>query len=132
LGIIEVSAFLHQHQRDRDPNDHIVASPDDYKIAKSLFEHAYYSGPDKDISQLLTMVESRSTFFPHGNKSFAVTDIIKGLGWQQTKAYEVLNRSLEIGCIANGEKRGEYVYIRGTVQTPLQLPPTVGAIDAFS
>jgi hypothetical protein len=48
IGLIEASAFLHQHQRPRDGEGNIVASDADYFIAKTLFEHCYFAGPEAD------------------------------------------------------------------------------------
>jgi hypothetical protein len=125
LGLVECSAFLHQHIRDRDEKNRIVAHPDDYAIAKELFEHCYYAGPEKDVALLLKAVEKLRAFFTHGDKTFAVSDIMKELRWGQTKAYQILNRALEVGCIADGDRRGQYRYIRGTTDSLLQLPTTV-------
>jgi hypothetical protein len=83
--------------------------PDDYAIVKELFEHSYYAGPEKDVACLLRAVE-KPQFFMHGDKTFTVSEIMKGLHWGQTKAYAILNRALEVGCIADGDKRGQCRY----------------------
>ena len=46
LGLIQASAYLHQHKRTRDRDGSIFASPLDYLIAYELFEHCYYAGPE--------------------------------------------------------------------------------------
>src|SRR6202011_543807 len=51
LGLIETSAFIHQYQREKE-NDKIIASAQDYSVAKKLFENCYATGPDTKLTQL--------------------------------------------------------------------------------
>jgi DNA-binding IclR family transcriptional regulator len=60
-----------------------------------------------------------------GAREFSVTEIMLTMGWKKSKAYEVLNRAEELGCIAEGEKRGRYSLLRHSVETPLNLPDKI-------
>ena len=75
LGLIEASAFLHQQQRARDAEGHIVAAPKDYLIAKDLFEHCYFTGPESRVGELLQAAEKL------GRKVFSVPDLVSATGW---------------------------------------------------
>jgi hypothetical protein len=119
LGLIEASAFLHQHQRQRDSQGRIIAEQQDYSNAKDLFEHCYYAGPQKAVSDLLKAAES------FGSGEFRVPDLMHKTGWHKTKAYEVLSRAEELGCIAEGEGRGCYVYVQSSAESPLALPADI-------
>ena len=125
LGLIEASAFLHQHRREQDALGRIVATPEDYRVGKELFEHSYYAGPERDVAELVKSAAAIETPIPHAYKEFSVADLIQWLGWGQTKVYEVLSRAKDIGCIGDADKRGQYRFIRGTTESPLDLPPTV-------
>ncbi len=91
LGLIEVSAFLHQHRRTRDEKGYILAAPQDYLLAKELFEHCYFTGPDSNVGELLHAAQQL------GGKDFSVADLLQGTGWKQSKTYQVLARSEELG-----------------------------------
>ena len=117
LGLIEASAFLHQHQRERD-GDVVIASPQDYRIARELFEHSYGIGPEKAIGELLKAAQS----FKH---EFSVGQLMGKIQWGKTKTYEVLNRAEEHGYVAPGEKRGWYKFLRFGEDSSLRLPDTI-------
>lgn len=119
LGLIEASAFLHQHQRTRDSEGNIVALPQDYLIAKELFEHCYYAGPESKVGEL---VQAASQLAPEG---FSVADLIQKTGWRKSKTYEVLGRAEELGCIAPAEDRGRYRLLTKHVEPPLSLPAKI-------
>jgi hypothetical protein len=120
LALIEASAFLHQGQRPRDGKGNIVATGQDYSIAKDLFEHCYSSGPDKQVRELL---KAAQTFQGPG---FSVADLMGQLRWGKTKVYEVLSRAQDLGCIAPDEfQRGRFVLLRAEADPALDLPPDV-------
>jgi hypothetical protein len=117
LGLIEVSAYLHQNQRGYRGNS-ILAAPQDYQIAKHLFEHCYYTGPDKEVGKLLEAAES--------SYEFTVADMMLQLPWKKSKMYQVLGRAEELGCVAEtGEKRGTYRFLQKHSESPLKLPERV-------
>jgi len=117
LSLIKVSAFLHQKRRDRD-DEELIASPLDYQITKPLFEHCYGMGPDNNISELMEVAQRQ-------NKPFKVSELLAGTGWRKSKAYEVLNRAVDLGLIADGERRATYEFIRMPAACPLHLPDSV-------
>jgi hypothetical protein len=119
LGLIEASAFLHQHQRNRDKAGNIVAAPQDYLIAKDMFEHCYYAGPESKVAELLDAAQRIDS------SEFSVADLMGKTGWRHSKTYEVLDRAKELGCIAEGERRGSYRLLRTYAEPPLTLPPKV-------
>lgn len=119
LALIESSAFLHQDKRAKDDEGNIIASPQDYLIAKELFEHCYSAGPDTRIKELLVSAKQIR------GEDFAVADLVRETGWGKTKVYAILNRAEELGCIAAGDKHGRYVLIREHVDAPLNLPPRI-------
>ncbi|MGB8474544.1 MAG: hypothetical protein WCE61_10725 [Candidatus Acidiferrum sp.] len=125
LGLVEVSAYLHQHQRERDAEGRIVASCEDYEIAKELFAHSYYAGPEKAVSVLLKEAKAlqESTFLGQGD--FAAADLFPRTGWGKTRGYEILRRAEELGGIVEGTARGRYKFIHGGTELPLDLPLTV-------
>jgi hypothetical protein len=116
LGLIEYSANLHQLHR---PNDGgaIFANNDDYQTAKRLFENSYETGPDQAVGDLLCAAEALG--------AFCVADMMQRLGWGQSKAYMVLERAKEIGCVGEGAERGKYIFIRRSTIPPLNLPDSV-------
>jgi hypothetical protein len=119
LGLIETSAFIHQYQREKQ-NDRIVASLQDYYLAKKLFENCYATGPDTKLTELLTAAQEL-----HGKGTFRVSDLIEKTGWGKSKVYMVLTRAEELGCIAETETRGIYHFIRNSAVPPLALPDAI-------
>jgi hypothetical protein len=119
LGLIEASAYLHQHRRRADAEGNIVAAWQDYQIAKQLFEHSYYTGPESKVGELVRAAEKI------GTDDFDVPDLMRVTGWGKSKTYAVLNRTEELGNIAEGEKRGRYRLIHSRLDSPLNLPPKV-------
>jgi len=116
LGLIETSAFMHQHQREK-REERIIASLADYLVAKSLFENCYAKGPDTKLTELLFAAEEL-----HATGTFRVSDLIEKTGWGKSKAYQVLVRAEELGRIAETETRGVYRFIRNSAVPPLELP----------
>lgn len=116
LGLIETSAFIHQYQREKQ-DGRIIASPEDYRVAKHLFENCYATGPDTKLSELLSAAQEL-----HGKGTFRVSDLIEKTGWGKSKVYMVLARAEELGCIAESEVRGVYNFIRNSAVPPLELP----------
>lgn len=119
LGLIEASAFLHQHQRPRDAEGNVVAAPRDYLFAKELFEHSFYAGPESKVGELVQAAGKQK-----GN-TFSAADLISATGWCKSKTYEVLRRSEELGCIAETDIRGRYRLLRKQAEAPLNLPSKV-------
>ncbi|HXY15264.1 MAG TPA: hypothetical protein VEI26_12255 [Terriglobales bacterium] len=118
LGLIEASAFLHQHRRSRDERDSIVAAPQDYLIAKELFEHCYCAGPDSRVGELLKAAGKLGS-------DFCVADLMQETGWGKSKTYAVLNRAEELGNVAEREKRGRYRLLHSRVEPLLTLPAKI-------
>ena len=116
LSLIQASAFLHQSHRLIEEG--VVANHDDYQTAKRVFEWSYEAGPDKALRQLL----SESGKFAD---EFSVGDLMPFLGWGHTKTYELLKRAQETGCIAEGESRGRYKFLRDHPSPTLKLPDTI-------
>jgi hypothetical protein len=122
LGLVEASAFLHQHQRQRDSLGRIIAEQQDYSNAKDLFGRCYSAGPDEQERDLLKAADALST----QKGSFSVADLMGGLRWGKSKAYEVLNRAQEHGRIApSDDMRGHFLLLQGEVDAGLDLPPDV-------
>jgi hypothetical protein len=107
---------LHQHQRPTDGDDNIVAVPQDYAVAKILFEHSYYAGPASKVGELLAATRQV------GVEEFLVADLVRTTGWGKSKTYAVLSRAEDLGCIAEGEKHGRYCLVRANMEPPLDLP----------
>jgi hypothetical protein len=118
LGLIEVSAYIHQHRRPKDTLGNIVALPEDYLISKELFEHCYYAGPDNKVGELVEAAQQLG-------QEFRVADLIRVTGWGKSKTYQVLGRAEDLGNIAAGEKLGRYCLMLSHVEAPLNLPPKV-------
>lgn len=118
LGLIEVLAYLHQHHRAKGCEGSIIAAPQDYLDAKGLFEHCYYAGPETAVKEMLDALGG-------GAKEFSVVEIMHRMGWRKSKAYEVLNRADELGCVAEADKRGRYSLLRRSHEAPLALPDKV-------
>jgi hypothetical protein len=119
LGLIEASAFLHQHQRIHDDAGNILASPQDYDIAKALFEHCYFTGPESRVGELLQAAERLAP------ADFSAASLIREIGWGKSKTYQVLGRAEELGCIVDAEARGRYRLLRNHVEAPLTLPSKI-------
>lgn len=115
LGLIEASAFLHQHRRNMDTEGNIVATPRDYLTAKELFEHCYYAGPESKVGELISAAKQCGG-------DFSVADLMGKTGWGKSKTYLVLGRAEELGCIVENEKRGRYRLLRENPEETLNLP----------
>ncbi len=124
LGLIEASALLHQHQRETEGNS-IIAQASDYTIAKELFEHCYSSTPDKAITELVTAAET----LHRAGRDFKVADLIRELGWRKSKAYEVLARAEELGCVGETDAWGRYRFLRAHSNAALELPSAIEGAD---
>jgi hypothetical protein len=118
LGLIEVTAYLHQNHRERGADGEIIADISDYKIAKKLFEHCYAVGPERSLEELLRYAKDLGVF--------RVGDIIEASGWGHTKAYDLVKRAKEVGCIVDTEMNGQYKFVRRSVVPPLNLPDDIG------
>ena len=119
LGLIESSAFLHQHQRRKD-GDYVIASPSDYLIAKKLFEHSYSASSECKVAELVKVAESFPADFPAAE---LMTKL--GPGWGKTKTYEVLKRADELGYVAETDIRGRYRFLGNAQMETLDLPETL-------
>lgn len=120
LGLIEASAFLHQHQRDKE-GDEVIADPKDYLTAKDIFEHAYSAGPEKAVYELLQTAQVLQA----AKAEFTVAHLMERTGWGQTKTYGVLNRTLDLGCMVQGDVRGYFRLLSVSSPPPLKLPERV-------
>jgi hypothetical protein len=116
MGMIQASAFLHQHRREKQ-GDVIVASVEDYQIARKLFEHCYETGPDRKLGELLEAAEKLAA-----QGEFKAADIMALTGWKKSKAYSLLERAEELGCIAQGDGHGCYRFLRASTVPSLALP----------
>jgi hypothetical protein len=127
LALIEASAYLHQFNRARDGGGNIVAAPQDYQIAKELFEHCYYTGPESKVAGLLDAAERRLGVGKTSwvAQDFSVADLMQETRWGKSKTYQVLDRAEELGCIAQGDIRGRYRLVHKQTEAPLNLPPKV-------
>jgi hypothetical protein len=114
LSLIEASAFLHQHNRARDAQRRIVATPQDYLIAKGLFEHCYHTGPESKVGELLKAAQA-----------LGVADLIEATGWRKSKTYQVVARAEELGHIAPTEGWGRYRLLTIRAEGALNLPAKV-------
>ena len=118
MGMIQASALLHQHRREKD-GDSIVADLADYQIARELFQHTYDTGPDRKLEELLKVTESL------GTGDFKAADIMAKTRWKKTKTYALLARAEELGSIAAGDTTGCYRFVRASTVPPLDLPETL-------
>jgi hypothetical protein len=125
LELIRTSAFLHQHQRGR-TDDAVVADHRDYKSGKNLFEYLLGAGPEESIAELVRLAKwfHEENSYPY----FRIPDVIRETGWGKSKAYQVLARAEELGCIAEAEKRGYYRFVRSSEIPPLELPKELSPI----
>jgi hypothetical protein len=117
LGLIETSAFLHQHKREK-RDEKVMADANDYATAKQLFENCYATGPDSKLKELLDAAESLQ-------HDFRASDLIEKTGWGKSKVYAVIARAEELGCIAETETRGVYRFMRNSAVPPLELPDAI-------
>jgi hypothetical protein len=117
LALIESSAFLHQHKREK-AEDKVLANSSDYAMAKQLFANCYKTGPDSKLAELLEAAESIKG-------DFRVSDMMAKTGWGQSKTYAVAERAKELGCIAETETRGVYRFVRSSAVPPLELPEAI-------
>jgi energy-coupling factor transporter ATP-binding protein EcfA2 len=115
LGLIKVSAYLHQHRRNRDAEGRIVATLEDYQMVRPLFLEAYRACPDQHVLELLGAVS--------GLKEFTPAQVVERTRWGKTKAYEVLEKAQELGVVAKTDRRGHYRVVNAQGLPPdLNLP----------
>jgi hypothetical protein len=119
IGLIQASAFLHQHRREK-AGGAVLANADDYALAKSLFAHCCYVGPDRALRDLLTAAQVLAV----SSGDFSAGDLMEVTGWGKSKTYDVLNRAEELGCVCKSEWR-KYRFIRAQPESPLTLPDAV-------
>jgi hypothetical protein len=117
MGLIQVSAFLHQHSR-KTVGDSIMAEMADYQIARELFQHTYDAGPDRKLEELLKVAQALE-------KEFKVSDIMKETGWKKSKTYNLIGRAEELGSIAACDTAGCYKFVRLSTVPPLNLPESL-------
>jgi hypothetical protein len=120
LGLIEASAFIHQHRRGTNSDGSVCASAEDYKIAKDLFAYADASGPENVLAELMEAAD-----FLGATGDFTVGQLMERIGWGQSKVYEVLRRALDRSCIAETDNRGQYRFLRRIPAAETSLPETV-------
>lgn len=120
LGLIESSAFLHQQKREK-RGGKLIASAEDYSIARRLFENCYAAGPDSVLTELLRAAEILGKV----NGNFRISDLVAEIGWGKSKTYAVVHRAEELGCIAETETRGVYHFVRSSEAPPLELPEAI-------
>src|SRR5204863_7386644 len=114
---MEACAFLHQDSRPEE-NGTIIALPEDYRIAKKLFEHTYSTGPDEAIRGLVQAAES----LQKTKGEFLVADLMKALGRGQSHTYDLLQRALDLGCIGEAETYAKYCFLQAEAAPKLELP----------
>jgi hypothetical protein len=119
LGMIETLALMHQHKRQKE-NGAVLAAPEDYLIARRLFESSYATGPDNKLTELLLAAESLQA-----KGDFRISDLMGRTGWGKSKVYLVIARAEELGCIAETETRGIYRFLRSCAVPPLELPDSI-------
>ena len=117
MGMIQTSAFLHQHRREK-RDDKIVAAPEDYRIARELFSESYETSPDQSLEKLLKATEELGKTLA----DFTIQDIMQCTGWKKSKTYDLTARAEELGCIAETDVRGRYRFLRTSTVPPLNLP----------
>lgn len=127
ITMIAACAFLHQHQRERRTVEdeecgfRIVASEQDYKMAKQLFEHCFGNSPDLELESLLEACRNL------GDDEFTIKHLLESK-WQgkKTKAYALVERAKDDGLIVKTPRFGYYSLV-GTVseRRTLRLPDTV-------
>jgi hypothetical protein len=119
LGLIQVSAFLHQHQREQEENV-VIANGIDYAVAKLVFENSYACGPEKAIRELVRVARSFQ-------RDFTVAELIERIGWGKTKTYDILSRAEERGYVAPaGYPR--YRFVKDVTTSGLELPDELPTI----
>jgi hypothetical protein len=117
LGLIQVSAFLHQNGRPRNA-DYILADHADYAIGKVIFENSYNTGPEMC---LLTLLKAARGF----KGDFTAANIMNVTGWRKSKTYEFMGRGEELGYIDTTPTRGFYRLIRDIREPDLHLPESL-------
>ena len=105
LTVIQAIAVLYQRQRPRDPRGYVVATLDDYAMARELlvevFTAAATGGVTREVRETVNALRSLHA------KGEPVT--IKGLGDQlglnRSTAWHRVSRAIELGLIRNEESR---------------------------
>jgi hypothetical protein len=117
MGLIQTSAFLHQHRREKQEGT-IVATLADYQVARELFQHSYETGPDRKLEELLTVAQKLTT----SQGEFKVSQTVAETGWGKSKIYTLIERAEELGTIVEGDTHGCYRFVRASTVPPLNLP----------
>lgn len=122
LSCVKTIALLHQCQRERTKNGEIVATIDDYAIARDLLESSFYAGADEICPPAIReTVEA----VPRGeDQPVSEIDLAKRLGLpKQTISWRVL-KALERGWLWNIGPRNRRPYrLRRGAAMPGDSPP---------
>lgn len=108
MGLIEASAVLHQHQREKrelDGISYLVASTKDYAIARELavpiLKHVLRGATPKCVQ----LVQAAQGIGQEGNQ-FTRADLESELKWDRKTVDKYLKEALRLGCIDKAEEGG--------------------------
>jgi hypothetical protein len=110
LSLIKAVAIIHEHQREFDIDERIVATVDDYEIVRELVNEMYIDSSSGATSDVRKLVETINTL--DGNRSegerITNTTLAKQLGTGVTQVIRRAKKALKQGWLVNREKRKSY------------------------
>ena len=127
LASIRASAFLHQLQRPRDANGAVLATPEDYRIARQALAAAFESATGDLTPKMQETWQAVRNL--EGAEGATLSDIARALGIRKNAARERLKSLIAKGYVAQDKESKRYRTIevpeRG-VWLPEQLHPEPG------
>jgi DNA-binding MarR family transcriptional regulator len=127
LASIRASAFLHQLQRPRDANGAVLATPEDYRIARQALAAAFESATGDLTPKMQETWQAVRNL--EGAEGATLSDIARALGIRKNAARERLKSLIAKGYVAQDKESKRYRTIevpeRG-VWLPEQLHPKPG------
>jgi len=126
LAMIEACTLLHQHQRERQERgrkQHLVASLDDYAIARELATRMLGSALKGATPKCENLISLAAEF---GEQEFTRAEIEKGVGWDRKTVVKFLKEAVSLGCIdeeSGGKGRvSKYRFVKGVAAVDCPLP----------
>ena len=104
LTAIQAVALLYQRQRQRDAEGRIIATPDDYAVARRLLLETFQTAATGGVSEVLReTVEAVNRLYQDGGPPLTVKAIGDALGLAQNTAGYRVRRAVKLGYLVNME-----------------------------
>lgn len=106
LTVIQTVALLHQCQRERDRNGSVIASLEDYRIARELLLDVFTATATGGVTQLMRdTIAALADLVGSGEGGVTVLAVATKLGLAKDTAWHRIQRLISLGYVTNLETR---------------------------